>query len=88
MFDVGFDVHFAHVGSKPEVEVETVVRSDGGGIRSLPFLEEGEFQDQFLDVRIEVAVLDGTRDDDFAFRCQGRRLLVSLASAEQQDGQE
>jgi hypothetical protein len=49
----------------------------------LSFFEEREFQDQFLDVRIEIPVLDDACNDDFAFGCGGRRiLLVGLASAE------
>ena len=87
VFDVRLDAHFAHLGVEAEVEIERVVLGNGGGIRGLPFAEEGKFQDQFFGLRIEISVLDGTRDDDFAFRSDGGGLFVCLASAKHEDGQ-
>ena len=74
---------------KHETEVEAVVVGNVGGVSHFSFSEERELQNDFIDMRIEISVLDFARDDDFAL--WGRRWFLSLpdvASKEQKQGKD
>ena len=89
MLHVRLDAYFAHLGMKHETEVEAVVVGNVGGVSHFSFPEERELQNDFIDMRIEIPVLDFARDDDFAL--WGRRWFLSLpgvASEEQKQGKD
>ena len=89
MLHVRLDAYFAHFGMKHETEVEAVVVGNVGGVGHFSFSEERELQNDFIDMRIEIPVLDFARDDDFAL--WGRRWFLSLpgvASEEQKQGKD
>ena len=89
MIHVRLDAYFAHFGMKHETEVEAVVIGNVGSIGHFPFAEKRELKYHLIDVRIEIAVLDYTGDDDFAL-C-GRRWFSSLlgvATEKQKQGKD